>query len=188
MYKRQEVALARFGENTIPMDSPMANLEEVLAPLYLSHRYQVEAVAKMIAGVEYQYTLRGDGQETVKVVDAKQQRTALTALLKTLAPETLILPKKLLQQLPPKPFGYSRGRESFKSKTGLTFDPVAVAESAAQHTLSMLLNRERATRLVQHHALDNSMPSFSEVINELLTATWEKKHSEDYQGLSLIHI
>ena len=182
LMKVREVALSRFGENTIPMASPMADLEEVLAPLYLSHRYQIEAVAKMIGGVEYQYTLRGDGQEMVKIVDADQQQKALTALLETLDPKTLILPEKLLQQLPPKPFGYSRGRESFKSKTGLTFDPIAVAESSAQHTLSMLLNRERSTRLAQHHALDNSMPSLSEVLDKLLAATWKTKHGEDYQG------
>lgn len=182
LLKVRQVAMARFGENTIPMETPMASLEEVLAPLYLSHRYQVEAVAKMIGGVEYQYTLRGDGHETVKVLDANQQKKALTALLKTLDPKTLMLSEKLLKQLPPKPFGYSRGRESFKSKTGLTFDPIAVAESAAQHTLSMLLNPQRATRLVQHHALDNSMPSLTAVIDELLATTWQIKHGEDYQG------
>ena len=176
------VALSRFGENTIPFASPMSDLEEVLAPLYLSHRYQVEAVAKMIGGVEYQYTLRGDGQEAVKVLEANQQGKALTALLKTLDPKVLVLPKKLLQQIAPKVFGQSRGRESFKSKTGLTFDPVAAAESAAQHSISMLLNRDRATRLVQQHALNNSMPSLAVVIDKLLAATWKTDHSEDYEG------
>ncbi len=182
MLKVRYVALNRFGENNIPMNSPMGTLEEVLAPLYLSHRYQVEAVAKIIGGVEYQYSLRGDGEEKIKRVKASQQRKAIAALLKTISPENLLLPEKLLEQIPPKPFGYSRGRESFKSKTGLTFDPIAVAESAAQHSIAMLLQNQRATRLVQQHAMDSTLPSLSEVIDALFQKTWEVEHAEDYNG------
>ena len=182
LLKIRTAALNRFGENNIPMATPMGSLEEVLAPLYLSHRYQVEAVAKLIGGVQYQYSLRGDGEETIQTVEAGQQRKALTALLETLSSKNLKLPEKLLTQIPPKPFAYSRGRESFKSKTGLTFDPIAIAESSAQHTLSMLLNHQRATRLVQQSAFNSSMPSLSEVIDALIKGTWEQRHETDYVG------
>src|SRR5437660_4966652 len=46
--KVRAVALQRFGENNIREGAPMATLEDVLVPLYMYHRYQVEAAAKLI--------------------------------------------------------------------------------------------------------------------------------------------
>ena len=55
-------ALAQFGEKNIRTGVPMAMLEDVLVPVYFFHRYQVEAVTKMIGGMNYTYALKGDGQ------------------------------------------------------------------------------------------------------------------------------
>src|SRR5882757_2261230 len=41
-------ALKRFGENNIREGAPLATLEDVLVPLYLLHRYQVEAASKLV--------------------------------------------------------------------------------------------------------------------------------------------
>ncbi|HAH38319.1 MAG TPA: peptidase, partial [Algoriphagus sp.] len=43
--------LKTFGLNAIPDGTPEALLEEVLVPLYLMHRYQVEATSKLIGGL-----------------------------------------------------------------------------------------------------------------------------------------
>src|SRR6266849_3658580 len=43
-------ALQRFGENNIREGAPLATLEDVLVPLYLVHRYQVEATSKLVGG------------------------------------------------------------------------------------------------------------------------------------------
>jgi hypothetical protein len=72
----------------------------------------------------------------------------------------------------PRPVGYPRTREDFQNRTGLTFDPVGAAESAANITIGLILNRERAARLVEHHARDRNMPGLDEVIDRLLAATW----------------
>ena len=37
----------------------MATIEEVLVPLYLHHRYQVEATATAVGGVGYTYASAG---------------------------------------------------------------------------------------------------------------------------------
>ncbi len=144
-------ALARFGLNAIKPGTPTAQLEDTLVPLYLLHRYQTEAAIKEIGGLDYRYTLRGDGQPSPAIVSPQDQKKALDAVLKTLAPETLTLPESLLQLLPPLPPGLERSRESLPSQTGLTFDPIAAAEAAADLTLNVLLDPARASRLVQYH-------------------------------------
>jgi len=73
-------ALARFGENAIKPGRPLAALEEALVPLYLMHRYQLEAAAKSIGGTAYTYALRGDGQLPLTPVPAAEQRRAVGAL------------------------------------------------------------------------------------------------------------
>ena len=144
-------ALKNFGENAIKPGTPMAELEKTLVPLYLFHRYQTEAAIKEIGGLDYRYNLRGDGLPGPTVVDPAQQKKALDTVLKTLAPETLTLPESILKLLPPAPPGYPRSKESFPAHTGVTFDPVAAAESAADLTLKALLNPERASRIIEYH-------------------------------------
>lgn len=105
------------------------------------------------------------------LVSAEAQRKALAAVLRTLSPEVLTLPEPLLAQLPPRPPGLDRTRESLAAHTGLTFDPIASAESAADLTLALLLNPERASRLIEYHARDAAKPSLADVIDATLAAT-----------------
>jgi Met-zincin/Domain of unknown function (DUF5117) len=171
--KVRAAALARFGEDAIQPDTPMSELEDILVPLYLLHRYQTEAAAKEIGGLDYRYALRGDGELVTKIVDPANQQKALEAVLKTLSPETLTLPESLLRILPPRAFGYPRTRESFAGHTGLSFDPNGAAESAAGLTLTLLFDPERASRLVEYHARNAANPSLTQVIENVFQATWK---------------
>ena len=165
--KVREVALKQFGKHNIPEGQPMAMLENVLVPLYLSHRYQIEAVSKLIGGVEYTYAAKGDGQMITKVVPAETQREAVEALIETLQPAYLEIPEKVIRSIPPQPMGYSRGRELFKIHTGLTFDPLAAAEASANNTLQFLLHPDRLARLVEQSARDNNAMTIFEVMRML---------------------
>jgi Met-zincin/Domain of unknown function (DUF5117) len=176
-------ALARFGENAIPMGAPLAQLEDTLAPLYLMHRYQSEAAIKVIGGLDYRYQVRGDGQMTAAIVSPEEQRKALRAVIKTLSAETLTLPESLLKLLPPRPPGFERTRESLPSQTGLTFDPIAAAESAADLTLSTLFDPARAARLVEYSARAHTL-SLDEVIDAALQASKPAPHSSPVAGMS----
>jgi hypothetical protein len=165
-------ALERFGENAIRPGIPMAQLEDTLAPLYLLHRYQTEAAIKEIGGLDYRYQLRGDGQTGPRMVAPSDQRKALRAVLKTLAPEFLTLPERLLEMFPPRPPAFERTREALPSETGLTFDPVAAAECAADLTLSGLFDAQRDARLVEYRARNPENPSLlADVIDATLAAT-----------------
>lgn len=166
-------ALANFGPKLLPKGVPLAKLEELLVPVYLLHRYQVEAAAKVIGGVDYGYALKGDRREAHKAVSRNIQLSALDQLLQTLDPETLAIPVHVLEQLPPRPFGYNPNpREVFKRHTGLVFDPIAPAEIAAHHSLSFLFHPERAARLVSQTALDPAQLRLDECLERILQGTW----------------
>lgn len=163
-------ALDRFGEAAIRTGRPLATLEEALVPLYLSHRYQVDAAAHLVGGVSYAYVERGDGSQRMAPVDAQSQNDALDALLSTVTPDALALPASVRGLIPPRPPGYWGTRELFDGRTGLTFDPVAPAETGAALTFGYLLDATRATRLAYQPALDASLPSFADVLDQT-TAT-----------------
>ncbi len=168
-------ALNRFSENAIQEGRAMASLEDVLVPVYLYHRYQTEAAVKVIGGISYTYALRGDGQRPTTPVPAAEQRRALATVLKTISPETLDIPDRIAALIPPHPSGIPRTRENFQIRTGLTFDPLGAAEAAATHTVSLLLDPQRAARLVQEHGLDASRLGFGEVLDSLINASWKAK-------------
>jgi hypothetical protein len=174
-------ALKNFGENAIQPGTPLAQLEDTLVPLYLFHRYQTEATIKQIGGLDYRYNLRNDGQPLPEIVSPADQKRALAAVLQTLTPETLTLPESLLKLLPPVPPGYPRTEESFPSETGLTFDPIAAAESAADLTLQVLLDPARASRLVQYHMRVPDAPALRTVLEDLSTTVAARPES----GLTL---
>jgi hypothetical protein len=176
----RKAALARFGPDAIRDATPMAQLEDTLVPLYLLHRYQTEAAAKWIGGLNYRYAVRGDSAFVTEPIPAAQQREALKAVLATLAPQTLTLPESLLRILPPRPPDYPRTRESFGGHTGLTFDPEGPVEAAAELTASLLFEPSRASRLVEDHAQDPQQLGLEEVLDAVFAATWR---SPRLQGL-----
>ncbi len=160
-------------------NAPLATLEETLVPAYLMHRYQVEAAAKVLGGVRYGYG--SDADDRPRIIDAGRQRDALAALIATLSAEVLALPETILRMLPPRPPGYPAHRELFPRRTGVTFDPLATAETAASMTIRALMHPQRAARLVEHHARDVNQPSLEEVLDEIVRRTWLR--GERSQGL-----
>lgn len=164
--------LANFSEKTIRVGRPMASIEDVLVPMYLLHRYQLKAAATFIGGQEFDYAHRGDGRQISKPVSAEQQRRAIDALLTAIRPYSLALKPDLIALIPPRPPGTPSTRELFPRQTGYLFDPLAAADTAAGLSLDMLLDKTRAARMVNAHALDTSLPDFGELVDKLLKETW----------------
>ena len=173
-------AIANFSIDNIKTNQPYSVLEDVFVPLYFFHRYQTEGVTKVIGGLDYSYALKGDGSNIVKMVPGKTEKKALVSVLKTLNIEELAIPKKLLNLFPPRAFNYGRTRESFKSKTGVAFDPFGAVETASAMTLELLLHPERVTRLVQHKSLDNSQLGLVEVLDEVIANSIQKTYKDAY--------
>ena len=176
----RRAALDRFGERAIRAGRPLATLEEVLVPLYLHHRYQTEAAAKVLGGQEYTFALRGDGQAPLRPVPGDVQRAAFEALLATLDPATLAMPRQVLGLIPPRPYTYGAHRELFGRYTGVTFDAVSPAVAAADLTVGLILNPERAARLVEQNAMDRALPGFDWVLDRLMEHTFRRRHGDPY--------
>ena len=174
--------LDNFSEKAIPQDAPMATLEEVLVPIYLLHRYQVEAVAKSVGGLYFTHAVKNDGEEPTRMVDPAEQWRAFDALMNTITPDALALPETLIRKIPPRPTGYPETVEIFKGHTGPTFDPIAAAEAAADNTLSYMLDPERAARLIEFQARDEHQPGLLAVLDSLAGQTWRKGLPAGYKG------
>ncbi|HEX6315536.1 MAG TPA: zinc-dependent metalloprotease [Gemmatimonadaceae bacterium] len=178
----RQAALSRFGENAIRRGMPMAQIEEVLVPLYLHHRYQVEAASNVVGGMHYIYAMRGDGRDPVRMASAAEQRSALNALMASISPSALALPTDLLKKIPPRPAGIGRSRELFPRYTGLMFDAVSPAVTAADHVVGTLLTSDRAARLVEQKALDPALPGLGDVIDALFTASFGASTRSPYEA------
>jgi|CXWL01.1.fsa_nt_gi hypothetical protein len=165
-------ALARFGLGNLGADRPQALLEEVLAPIYFYHRYQVEAAVKQVGGIDYRYAFPGDGQPRAVPVGAEQQWRAIDGLVALLDPATLDLPDELIAELVPRPPEYDPTPEAFPSRTAPVFDPLAAAGAAAGLVVDGLLQPERAARMVDLHRRDPILPSFDDLLHALLGRTF----------------
>ena len=161
----RRAALERFGERAIRAGRPMAQMEEVLVPLYLHHRYQVTAAASVLGGLHYTYAMRGDGLDPVRPASAAEQQRALDALLRAIQPGELTIPTTVLDDLPPRPAGYGRSRELFPRYTGSAFDAISPAVVAAAHVVGDVFNGSRAARILEQSTLDPSLPDLAGVID-----------------------
>jgi hypothetical protein len=135
-----------------------------------------------VGGLYYTYALRGDGQEPLRPVPAGEQEEALDALMRTLEPAELTIPRDVLESLPPRPARYGPHRELFAKHTGMVFDAVAPATAAADATLQMLLHPERAARLVQQEALHGELPGLADVLARVREATFGADPADPYEA------
>ncbi|WP_375235363.1 zinc-dependent metalloprotease [Winogradskyella sp.] len=175
-------AIGNFSKDNIKSYEPYSVLEDVFVPLYFYHRYQTEAATKVIGGLDYNYAVKDGDEFTVKRIDANEQRETLNVLLETLSAETLAIPKDKLELFPPRAFGYVRSRESFKGKTGVSFDPFSAANTASDMTLKFLLNPKRANRLVLQQSLDSKQLSLEELLNSIIENSFNKSYNDTYLG------
>jgi hypothetical protein len=180
MMRVRKIALDGFGEHRVRYGTPLASMEEPLVTTYLFHRFQLESTASVLGGLYYHYKVRGDVQEYPRVVPAEKQVQGLDALLETVTPEALALPDSLLDLMHPRPQHLAQTRDLFPGRTGLTFDPMAAAETTAGMTISLILHPERAARLMEYHARDPGLPGLGDVIDRLLEATWLTIYEDTY--------
>ena len=182
LMKIRRIVLDRFSERAIRQNAPMSTIEEVLVPIYLIHRYQLEAATKSIGGLYFTHAVKNDGQEPTKMVEPAEQWRALDAMLNTITPEALALPEALIAKIPPRPSGYPSSVETFPGHTGPTFDPIAAAETAAGTTVGYLFDPERAARLIEYNARDPRQPGFFAVVDKILDQTWKAPVQGRYAG------
>ena len=177
----RDKAINDFSKFNIKSYETYSKLEDVFVPLYFLHRYQTEAVVKLIAGLDYNYATRDDNQTLVEDVSFNRQNKALLSLLKTIDVKNLAIPKSKLKLFPPRAYNYPRTRESFKSMTGVSFDPFSAVSTASEMSLSLLLNPERMNRLVVQSSLYNASSknmNLSHLLTTLTSNTFKTQYNQ----------
>jgi hypothetical protein len=164
------IGLRRFGIGALRPGASLASLEDALVPLFLHHRYQLDAVMKVIGGVDFRHAVKGDGQVANTPVDRDRQVRAVELVLRTLRPEFLRVDPRIVAEIPPAPPGHPGEAERFPRSTGQAIDPVAMAVVCADLTISGLLHPERAARL--EHRGDGEGMTFDWVVRQLVDAVF----------------
>ena len=182
----RRIGLENFGPELIRRGEPVSDLEFVLLPLYMHHRFQLNAAAQSIGGADYRNALRGDGQQPFSIVDAEEQRDALATVLSTLDVEFLAIPEHILALLPPLAQRHSQG-EQFPGRTGLLFDPLGAAEASASLTLKTLLHPARMARIVAYGSMGD-YPALEEVVDRLIDSTWGAAEPESTYGQQVLEV
>lgn len=175
MMEVRRVAVSRFGPAAIGAGQPLSQLRRSFVPIWLLHRYQVEAAAKLLGGVQFAYALNGDGTERAEPVSAGAQRDALDALLDTLSPQALSVPANVTPYLSS---GYSGNTDRQTSIELMDmagepiFDPLAATEVGAVVTLTDLLAPGRLNRLEIQNQADPALIGAHETIDALIDRTF----------------
>ncbi len=171
LLKVRDIALANMGLNTIASGNSLSSLENALVPVYLLHRYQLEAVAKQVGGVRYFYENKGDLDKPmgVKLVPSETQVEAMMRLIDASSVEVLKMPQRLLSLITPPTFAEAETREQFNGRLGRVFDPISAAESAAAFSLELLLHPERLNRLAYQHSRQTSIPGVDDLIRKIFS-------------------
>ena len=87
LLKVRDLALKNIDLDNLIDGEPYDRIEDILVPIYMLHRYQIEAAAKAIGGVDYLYFIKNNNNDKVKFVDSKLQRKSLESLLSVLKPK-----------------------------------------------------------------------------------------------------
>ncbi|MEO7603312.1 MAG: zinc-dependent metalloprotease [Sphingomicrobium sp.] len=182
----RRAALDRFGFNSVPAGAPMAELRRSFVPIWLLHRYQVEAAAKSLGGIQFPFALAGEAT-SARPVPAAQQRAALSTLLATLSEDALTVPPHLLPIL-------SAGSAEIEDRQSTIeqmqtsgrdiFDPMKATEIAAVQTLNSLLDPARLNRLEAQHSADPAVPSPHEVAETLVAASFTPRAGATSQRIA----
>jgi hypothetical protein len=172
----RRIALEQFGLRNLAVGESLATLEEKLLPLYLHHRYQLEAASKSVGGLFYTYAVKERGSvvpnEVRRVVAPDVQRDALNAVMSTLEPKFLAIPQRIVDLIPPRSSANEGGiAELFDRKTAPVFDPLSAATVAADLAVTALLEPHRAARMIAFHAEESANPDFREVLEALIAAS-----------------
>ena len=182
LLKVRDLALKNIDLDNLVDGEPYDRMEDILVPIYMLHRYQIESAAKAIGGVDYLYFVKNKNNDKVKFVDSKLQKESLKSLLNVLNPKNLVLPTNLIQILSPRSFRNPRTRENFESNTGVTFDYINASSSIINHTLTFLMNPERINRIYQQNMFGENILMLDDYLTIISNSIFSNKRMSPYES------
>ena len=182
LLKVRDLALKNIDLDNLVDGEPYDRIEDILVPIYMLHRYQIESAAKAIGGVDYLYFVKNKNNDKVKFVDSKLQKESLKSLLNVLNPKNLVLPNNLIQILSPRSFRNPRTRENFESNTGVTFDYINASSSIINHTFTFLMNPERINRIYQQNMFGENILMLDDYLTIISNSIFSNKTMSPYES------
>ncbi|MDG2476018.1 MAG: zinc-dependent metalloprotease [Flavobacteriaceae bacterium] len=182
LLKVRELALKNIDLDNLVDGEPYDRIEDILVPIYMLHRYQIEAAAKAIGGVDYLYFVKNKSNDKVKFVDSKLQRESLKSLLDVLKPNNLVLPNNLIDILSPRSFRNPRTRENFATNTGVAFDYINTSSSIINHTFTFLLNPERINRVNQQNMFGANILKLDSYLLTISNSIFSNQKMNSYES------
>ena len=182
LLKVRDLALQNIDLENLVDGEPYDRIEDILVPIYMLHRYQIEATAKAIGGVDYLYFVKNRNNDKVKFVNSKLQIESLESLLNVLNPKNLTLPNNLIDILSPRSFRNPRTRENFESKTGVTFDYINASSSVVNHTFKFLMNSERINRINQQNMFGENILKLDKYLMMISNSIFDNKKMSLYES------
>jgi hypothetical protein len=170
----RRVAIARFGLRNIRPEQPVGLLQERFAPVYFMHRFALNSLAKTIGGMEYSNPVSGDAQQATRPIPRAEQLAALNQLMTALRPEALAIPDTVVSLMVPGAGAVTPQVELFGTRTRPAFDELGAARTLSQMVVDLVLQRERAARLVQYATRAGAQLTLPVVIDSLVAVTWRR--------------
>lgn len=171
--KVRQIAIQSFDPAALPAGTTTADIAQYFTPIYLHHRYQLQAAGKLIGGQHYSYGYANQQKETLSV-PAAVQTEAVVAIFDSIQPEALVIDPALLKKISPRPYQTIRDEEILPTWSGRIFDPSAAAKVAVELTLDELLEPRRLNRLAQQKQQGEDSISVSSLISGMVAVLWNR--------------
>ena len=157
-----------FGQEMLSPGEPVGALRDMrLWMAYLHHRWAIERGQGYVGGLYQNIVLKGDNVPPTEFVPGALQREVLALLMEGLRPEQLSIPEALLAQLTPDP---NPNLEDLS--TDAVFDQVKAARVLSAMILEPLFDKQKAARLVALGARQPDALTFPEMVQAVMSATW----------------
>jgi len=184
-------ALDEFGTRNLRKGEAFSALQTKIVPLYLYHRYQLQAAAKYIGGYDFLYRHKGDGRSAPSAVDWQTQLEALNIILDTVSPAALDMPDSVLRDL--SPLANANGdpqfnRETFDGAGRPMFDHGGAAAVAADIAFGALLHQQRLIRLYEQGLREDGHEGLSGILSKVVTGVVPipRRETSRYTALRMI--
>ena len=179
--KVRRIALDGFDPKTLPPGTTQADVAQYFTPLYLHHRYQLNAIGKVLGGSTYQYGYADQQNGLHSMIDPAQQKAAIDQMIASIHPSELVVSADVLSAISPRPYSTIRDQEILPTQTGRVFDPLAAAKVATELTLNELFQPQRLARLTVHSRVDAELgvqALFARMVNKI----WLQSHPGQLAG------
>ena len=184
----RRIALDKFEPENLPAGTTTADIAQYLTPIYLHHRYQLQAAGKLIGGHIYAYGYANDSANRITPnvsINNQIQAAAINGLVDTIRPGQLLIRPKVIQSISPRPYSTIRDAEILPGQTGRMFDPMAAAKVAVNLTLDELFQYQRLGRLAQQANATNELTPAA-LITFVIEETWAAAENESEYNVSRV--